>query len=446
MTTRINLGTPLLPATILPAAIVLLAGTILLLAATGCDAAPDSSPTPQSQVEDSAGISIIEKTRPTADSRLGWRVSPEPLVSIGTAEGTDDFQLHWVDDALRLNDGRIVVANGGSHQLLVFDGAGNYLTAWGQRGEGPGDFGGSMGSDGLTANLFWMERWPGDSLAVCHAGPPVAPKHLVSILDTQGRYGRRLNLARGNDVPKCRDLLPGGSILASRWLGPSPPHPPEEPERGLYRRELELFIVADDGSPKGTLGAFPGAETFWYWEDAIWDGTAFAIMSPPFQKSLVWAAWGEFVAVAPTERYELRAYRHDGSLARIVRRDTDVRSPTQADLEGRQAAEAPEGDLTDFARNRMAAWNALPLPESFPTISAIEVDLLGNLWVREYNLPGEEGRALWSVFDPDGLVLGFVETPPELVIYEIGEDHILGKVRDELGVEYVQVWGLDRSG
>ena len=73
------------------------------------------------------------------------------------------------------------------------------------------------------------------------------------------------------------------------------------------------------------------------------------------------------------------------------------------------------------------------------------MDLLDNLWVREYNLRGEEGRALWTVFDPTGLVLGFVETPPELVIYEIGEDYILGKVRDELGVEYVQVWRLDRS-
>ena len=97
-----------------------------------------------------------------------------------------------------------------------------------------------------------------------------------------------------------------------------------------------------------------------------------------------------------------------------------------------RAAEAPAGEPTNFARNRLAAWNALPLAESFPAISAIEVDLLDNLWVREYNLPGEEGRALWTVFDPDGLVLGLVETPPGLVIYEIGEDYILGKVSDEL--------------
>ena len=163
----------------------------------------------------------------------------------------------------------------------------------------------------------------------------------------------------------------------------------------------------------------------------------------------MWAAWGELVIVAPTERYELKAYRRDGSLARIVRRENDVRSPVQADLdsyrEGRRRIIA-ERWPPDLAKLYLAALDALPLPESFPAISAIEVDLLGNLWVREYNLPGQEDRALWTVFDPEGLVQGFVETPPGLVIYEIGEDYILGKVEDELSVEYVQLWGLERVG
>ncbi len=52
---------------------------------------------------------------------------------------------------------------------------------------------------------------------------------------------------------------------------------------------------------------------------------------------------------------------------------------------------------------------------------------------------------LWAVFDPDDAhVLGFVETPEGLTIYEIGEDYILGRVQDELGVESVQLWPLER--
>ena len=53
---------------------------------------------------------------------------------------------------------------------------------------------------------------------------------------------------------------------------------------------------------------------------------------------------------------------------------------------------------------------------------------------------------LWTVFDPEGRLLGFVETRPGLRIFEIGADYILGRVRDELGVESVQVWPMLRSG
>ena len=46
---------------------------------------------------------------------------------------------------------------------------------------------------------------------------------------------------------------------------------------------------------------------------------------------------------------------------------------------------------------------------------------------------------------PGGHVLGYLETPSGLRIFEIGEDYILGRVWDELGVESVRVWPLERS-
>lgn len=44
----------------------------------------------------------------------------------------------------------------------------------------------------------------------------------------------------------------------------------------------------------------------------------------------------------------------------------------------------------------------------------------------------------------EGRVLGFVETPDRLEIFEIGEDYILGRSWDEMYVEYVQLWALER--
>ena len=93
----------------------------------------------------------------------------------------------------------------------------------------------------------------------------------------------------------------------------------------------------------------------------------------------------------------------------------------------------------------MPSVESLPLAEHFPAFSTILTDDTGYLWVREYDLPQELNPApLWTVFDPEGRVLGFVETPAGLDILQIGEDFILGRVKDEFEVEYVQLWPLER--
>ena len=85
------------------------------------------------------------------------------------------------------------------------------------------------------------------------------------------------------------------------------------------------------------------------------------------------------------------------------------------------------------------------LEATFPAFAEIMSDAAGYLWVREYEPPKEAGPApLWTVFSPAGRVLGFVETPAGLKIYEIGEDYVLGHAEGELDVEMIQVWPLVR--
>ena len=103
------------------------------------------------------------------------------------------------------------------------------------------------------------------------------------------------------------------------------------------------------------------------------------------------------------------------------------------------------GHLPDEARAQaMSMLKDMPLVDSFPAFAEILADLAGYLWVLEYRMFGE-GPAVWTVFDPDGRIQGLVETPPGLDVLEIGEDYVLGLVEDELGVEYVQLWALDRG-
>ena len=104
---------------------------LVLAAAFGCPVGSARADTPlgthqlQYEVRDSADIRIVENRRPEVDSRLGWTVAAEPDVTIGTRDGSGAFQLYRVRDATRLADGRIVVANGGSNELLVFSADGD---------------------------------------------------------------------------------------------------------------------------------------------------------------------------------------------------------------------------------------------------------------------------------------------------------------------------------
>ena len=231
--------------------------------------------------------------------------------------------------------------------------------------------------------------------------------------------------------------MPGGAILVSSSSGFSI-------DDGLARRERMYAVVDADGQLSASLGVHPSAE-----RHASGSGNVIRIRTIPFSRLTRTTAWGDLFVVAPNDTYEIRAYEPAGTLSRIVRRDHALIAPTPAhvgaELERRVALRPPE-QQADRRRELRETFEEVPIAETFPAFDQIVADALGHLWVEEYDLPGEQRpNPLWTVFDPEGGVLGFVETPAGLNIFEIGADYILGRATDDLGVEYVQVWSLSRS-
>lgn len=72
-----------------------------------------------------------------------WRLSA-PVADIGVAEGEVMLELSQATSSFRFEDGRILVANSGTQELRVFDSAGRYLSSIGRKGQGPGEFEGSL--------------------------------------------------------------------------------------------------------------------------------------------------------------------------------------------------------------------------------------------------------------------------------------------------------------
>jgi len=413
-----------------------IAGAYMAATIAACDNDPDPADWPDQLahgVRDSAGITIVESRQPAPDSRLDWEVGTAPQAAIGAALGETNYQLYEVGDAARLADGRIIVANGGSDQLLVFDAAGNYSAAWAGQGDGPGEF----------RSLATVRRWAADSLIAADS-----EQGRASVFDLEGNHGRTTTL-KGNpggffksistDPTEHRlmGVLPDGTILTRDIGGVM--------TQGLWRWDHSYGLGNFHGNDNTSLGDYPGPET--YSESVHVEEERMVYVMPlrhPFGKSTFTAVWGELVAIGRNETYEIRAFTNDGSLSRIVRRDHAPGTPTQEQLDAHFRDRF--ADLPDEERNRRleVAANA-PMVETFPAYSNIKSDALGYLWIAEFDLPGEERDfKLWTVFDQEGRALGFVETPPGLTIYEIGADYILGKRTGDMDVESVELWGLRR--
>ena len=301
---------------------------VAALAAVACAGGQEAQGQIRTEFRDSAGVRIVENSRPPEGSRLDWRIGTEPLLSIGRMEGEEPYLFGRIFGIEMLSDGRIVIGDDGTKELRVFDQQGNHLETWGGRGEGPGEFRGSQ--------LFGMARLPGDSIIVWHFWYPE-----LTVFGPDGGFVRRFipERAQWDSWERLRHLVPttvsrDGLILASQDI--------------LYMHPGLVEVWDAGGALRGSLGEHPGQEVI----------------------------------------------RHGG-------RDTD---PVM------------------FARYAFRrSWGDLFIGEETPT-------------------------ALVTVFDPEGRALGYFEIPEEMIVYEAGEDYILGKARDELGVETMHIWSLDRAG
>ena len=391
------------------------------LASMACMGSQDRLSGQRTEFRDSAGIRIVENTLPPEGSRLDWRLGPEPLFSIGKMEGEEPYLLHDVNGATMLSDGRIVILNDGTKELRVFDGSGTYLETWGGLGEGPGEF--------RAGNQLWgIVTMPGDSVIVWHFWYPQ-----VSVFGPDGELVRRLIPERSRWSNSDRrghlwlhDVTRNGLILAGQdWA---------------YFDPVEMEVWDAAGELRGSLGTHPVEGLARQGEGRP------ALMFRPYFFQRV---WGDLFVIGPSDRYEFRAFALDGSLARIVRLDHVPRAPTGAHVEAyieERLSLIPSG-RTDQLRDRRRELQAMPVAERLPAYSFFTEDALGYLWVYEYEAPGEEAPGqLNTIFDPEGRVLGYFETPEGMSLLEIGADYILAKVRNDLDVESVQLWPLERGG
>ena len=369
-------------------------------------------------VRDSAGIQIVENRGGGWGEREGWRLSDEPAVQIGVAEGDPDYQMDRVRAALRLGDGRIVVANAGNQQIRWYHADGRLAATAGRRGGGPGEF----------QSLSALRRLPGDSVLAYDVSG-----FRLSWFDPAGRFVRSVPLQPvGRVPPRFVDRFADGTLLLSssvRTLGSSP-------EPGTRRDTLLFLRAGTDGVPVDSLPVTPASEASFQFITEGGRIQMMNILTLPFMRNVHTATSGDRYWQGTNDAYQIVLRRPDGTPERIVRRTVQpvpVRGAYLDSLRRVQVAESgPEAGK---------ALDRVQIPEHLPAFERLLVDDAGNLWVQQTAWPGRAPVA-WDVFDPRGTLLGTVRMPPAFRATHVGGDFVLGVWTDEDGVEYVRMYRL----
>ena len=348
-----------------------------------------------------------------------FTVSTKPILTIGDVDGDSAYQLNGVQHVRRLSDRRILVAMG--PQLRFFDNTGKIAGSAGGRGRGPGEF----------QHIQDLRVLPGDTLLVLHFRDKVW-------LTPQGKYVRQEALdleplGSGGWFSEGGVLLPGGNLLTPQY----PREVPGDPKRKELHRPVLRYALYDVANKKVQPLIEAGGPRQMVIGERI---SAVQPFSPQAQHAI----GSDRIYVGDNDTTFLAVYSLNGrrmGTIRVADRPTPVTGKDLAEYKRSMLARAGDDARRKAELEQLLA--ALPAPKRHPYWSSALVDATGSLWVAA---PASGlGSRTWTVFDRGGRRTAAVKLPARFQPKEIGTDYVLGVTRDELDVEYVQMFGLSRG-
>ena len=331
----------------------------------------------------------------------------------------------------------MVVLDDASCEIRFFDADGVFLGRTGGRGEGPGEF-----PRGTTCDLV---PWPGeDSLAVFDGAK-------ASFFDDQGRFSHRLPVRLGQRVGSVVGIA-GGTVLLEDRLMPTAhqggvPREPSTTDFALLEFDRRLTVWE---------GSFQGIQTYTFLIPGLELPVTYLI---PFDipPNAAMGTGGFYLTLGEQMEQGILEYDTTGRLRRVIRLAEPALTPspealdkyTEFQIDRRRVpreyrARPDEYRKIAFARDRRR-YEEIPMPQAIPVFSRLLVDDVGLLWAELYRY-GVGQPVRWLVFGPGGEGLGSVDMPPDLEVWQIGRDFVLGVWRDELEVEYVRRHALGNHG
>lgn len=402
-------------------------GSVALLAAgiaAGCVSdAGSGAEDAHVAVRDSAGIEIVENHAPAWQPDEGWRLATEPALTIGMLDGPPAYTFSAPRPHL-LSDGRILVADLARNELRYFSAAGEHLRTVGGAGDGPGEF----------ARLSRVVVLEGDTVLAFDGG------HMrFTSFDAAGAVIDVVTPGLPADTRSARLF----GVADTLWVF-GRDFATDDPS-GFPRDRLEILLFEPTGESTTVLDTLDGRRIMR--REA--PGGVLLTTRPPFEASPVVSAGGGRIYSSPSDRFEVRVHSPAGALERIIRLDRRAR-PVTEELVGRYMEELEDQferfdtppDFRDAFReiNDEAARGSSYLP----AIRGLRVEDSGHLLVVPWT-PTWEPTPPLLVFDAEGRWRGELEVPDRHAVTDLALDRAVAAWQDELEVNYVRVFPLDRG-
>ena len=284
--------------------------------------------------------------------------------------------------AARLSTGALVVND--YAQLKFFSSAGRFVRAAGRAGSGPGEF----------HQIREICIIHGDTILTIDGS-----NGQLTFWDSSGRHIS--TYTRPGFVPQ-RGCLRDGTVVVRA---------PPTRTQGTLGITAEYTIRRRDGSVVQSLGELPAPL---YIPPVFWEPTVLVA--------------NNLVYVAPATSFEVSIRDTLGHNLRVIRVLDPPRSITDDDWRRMFASTVPGSDLDPTKAKEVARLMSRPRPSQLPAYHAVSLDPKGRIWVGDY-----EDRRLWTVFAPNGEVIGRVTLPIGTELAGIEDDEIVVRHRDSDG-------------
>ena len=387
----------------------------------GCNT--DSSASSPMTIADSAGVRVV--TNYGAGGPIPrWEVEATPRLSVGSNEGEVATRLFRVADALRLADGGVLIADGGSGEIRHFGADGRHIRSFGGLGDGPGEF----------RRVSALSLGDADELVIYDRGLHRVTRYGIDGT-FRGSYQVGLPEADGRTLFPTRLLAQGATLVGREGQDLS-----SGPSLGVTRDTARWVRVHPASDSAEVIVSVPGS---WSVQFEV-QGQRFYRVAPLTPRPS-WDLQGATLYVSPGATFEIRVIDLDEGTQGIWRRSVQREQADEAVISSWEAGFEQTAALPASERPRLLDfYDAMPYPDSLPAYSDLHADPLGYLWAERFHHEYDPER-LWDVYSGVGEFMGTVELPAGLWVLEIGEDYVLGIHYDDLGVEYVREYGLVRT-